>query len=69
MTTTTFLHLILPTGRIVGNKRSKDEPQKMWWELEGEGVFIVSAFYYLSLFLIGNWSSTSWISDGRDDKW
>lgn len=68
MTTTTFFHLILPTGSIVGNKRSKDESEKMslWWVLEGEAVFMASAFYDLNLFLIGNWSS-SYISDGQND--
>lgn len=62
MTTVTFPYLILPTVSIVGSKRSKDEPEKMWWMLGGEGVLIVSAFYYLNLVLIGNLSSTSWIS-------
>lgn len=65
MTTTTFLHLILPTVSIVGNKRSKDESEKMnlWCVLGGEGVFMAFAFYNSTLFLIENWSSTIWISD------
>lgn len=60
MTTTTFLHLILPTVSIVGNKRSKDESEKMnlWCVLGGEGVFMAFAFYNSTLFLIENWSST-----------